>query len=216
MFDSPEAENPADADPLPISCGEDDARQRDCALMLRVADGDERAFSELLSYYQNSVHLVIARMLFNSGADVEDLAQQVFIRVWKYAKRYQPEARFSSWLYTITRNLVYNESRRLGRKKTMLQSQKESDSHWQPVDQSPLSQPDEKLQHYEFALAVDRAIAALPEQQRLAVLLRKHENMAYEDIAVALELSVPAVKSLLFRARGQLKQALGDLLERQP
>lgn len=216
MFDSAEAENPAEADPLPLPEPElrDASARRDRELMLRVAQGDERAFAELLSHYQNSVHLVIARMLFNSGADVEDLAQQVFIRVWKYAKRYDPQARFSSWLYTITRNLVYNESRRIGRKKTVLQSQKETDSHWQPMDQSPLSQPDEKLQHYEFALAVDNAIAALPEQQRLAVLLRKHENMAYEDIAVALELSVSAVKSLLFRARAQLKQELGALLDR--
>lgn len=184
----------------------------DVALMSRVTRGDEAAFTELVERHQQMVYTVVARMLANSGGDVEDITQQVFIRVWKSAVRYQPSAKFTTWLFTITRNLVYNETRRLQRKRTVSRDEKEEDSHWQAEDLTPASRPDESIERDEFHDALDKAIESLPESQRLALMLRRHDDMPYEDIAVTLKVSVPAVKSILFRARTQLRHLLRDWL----
>ena len=141
----------------------------------------------------------------------EDLAQQVFLRVWKSAKRYRPTAKFTTWLYTIVRNLVFNETRRAWRKNEVsfvTEDGAEPDFN----EPSQLSPVDETLVN-ELEQQVDTSIADLPEKQRLAVLLRWRENLSYEEIADVLETSVSATKSLLFRARTQLKESLGDYLD---
>ncbi|MBU6180445.1 MAG: sigma-70 family RNA polymerase sigma factor [Verrucomicrobia bacterium] len=186
------------------------ANQRDVELMCRVREGDLKAFEELVGIHQRTVIATVAKML-GSPSEAEDIAQQVFIRIWKSAARYEPQAKFTTWLFTITRNLVFNEVRRRQRKPTVSVQEREETTH-RVIEDSRGSSPDEDLLHAELEAAVDRAIAALPEKQRLAVILRRYEDMPYEEIGTVLSMSVPAVKSLLFRARTELKQSLQKYL----
>ncbi len=183
----------------------------DHALMARIATGDHHAFRRLVERHQDAVIGTITKMLGNSS-DSEDIAQHAFIRVWKHSKRYKPDNKFTTYLYTIVRNLVYNESRRRSRKKTVSSDQLEDDHHLQhPAD--PAAQPDSTLLKAELQRAVDDAIQSLPEKQRLAVVLRRYENLPYEEIAEVLKVSVPSVKSLLFRARTTLRDSLAKYME---
>lgn len=183
----------------------------DHELMRRTAEGDHQAFKNLVARHQDAVVGTVSKMLGNAN-DSEDIAQQVFIRVWKHAKRYKPENKFTTYLYTITRNLVYNESRRRFRKKTVSSEQLKEDHHLQhPSD--PSAQPDSTLLETELRDAIDGAIQTLPENQRLAVILRRYENLSYEEIAAVLKTSVPSVKSLLFRARTTLRDTLAKYLK---
>lgn len=183
----------------------------DHALMARVAEGDHRAFRQLVERHQDSVVGTVTKMLGNSS-DSEDIAQMVFIRVWKHARRYKPDNKFTTYLYTIVRHLVYNESRRRTRKRTVSVDQREDEQHLQyPGD--PCAQPDATLLDTELRAAIDTAIESLPENQRLAVVLRRYENLPYEEIAEVLATSVPSVKSLLFRARTTLRESLSKYMD---
>ena len=199
---------------LPPS-GDGEERERandlDVELMGRIRRGDFAAFEELIEIHQRSVIGTVAKMLGNPS-EAEDIAQQVFIRVWKSAVRYEPQAKFTTWLFTITRNLVFNEVRRRQRKPTVSMQEREETTH-RVVEDVQGSSPDEELLRSEMEAAIDRAIDALPEKQRLAVVLRRYEEMPYEEIGVVLSMSVPAVKSLLFRARAQLKETLQRYLD---
>ena len=179
----------------------------DFALMERVGAGDHEAFRELVERHQQAVIGTVAKMLGNAS-ESEDIAQQVFLRIWRNAKRYRPDAKFTTYLFTITRNLVFNETRRKSRKKEV-----SSENSNQLIAASSDRQPDAELLQTELQRAVDDAIAALPEVQRLAVVLRRYEQLSYEEIAVVLKLSVSAVKSLLFRARTTLRESLSGYLE---
>lgn len=187
------------------------ANERDVGLMLMVREGDTEAFEQLIEIHQGAVIGTVAKML-GSPNEAEDIAQQVFVRIWKSAARYRPEAKFTTWMFTITRNLVFNEVRRRKRKPTVSVEEREEESHLVVEDLSATS-PSEDAQHAELEKAVDAAIAALPEKQRLAVVLRRYEEMPYDEIGKVLSMSVPAVKSLLFRARTQLKETLQKYLD---
>lgn len=182
----------------------------DTRLMLRIKTGDVVAMEELIRKHQNSVYAAVSRML-NNAPESEDIAQQVFIRIWKGASHYEPTARFTTWMFTILRNLVFNESRRQRRKPTSSADAIEEEGGLTLFLEPSLS-PDEAMEHTELQQAVDKAIAALPEKARLAVQLRRFENMPYEDIAQTLNMSISATKSLLFRARNMLKDSLKDFL----
>lgn len=183
----------------------------DHVLMVRIGAGDHQALRTLIERHQNSVIGTITKMLGDSN-DAEDIAQQVFIRIWKHAKRYKPDNKFTTYLYTIARNLVYNESRRRSRKRTVSSDQLSEDHHLQfPADAN--QEPDNNLLESELRSAIDTAIQKLPENQRLAVVLRRYENVPYEEIAVILETTVPSVKSLLFRARTTLREHLAKYLD---
>ena len=183
----------------------------DHALMARVAEGDHHAFRQLVERHQDSVVGTVTKMLGNTS-DSEDIAQMVFIRVWKHARRYKPDNKFTTYLYTIVRHLVYNESRRRTRKRTVSADQREDEHHLQhPSD--PAAQPDVTLLDTELRAAIDTAIESLPENQRLAVVLRRYENLPYEEIAEVLATSVPSVKSLLFRARTTLRESLSKYMD---
>jgi RNA polymerase sigma-70 factor (ECF subfamily) len=145
------------------------------------------------------------------GAEgAEDIAQQVFVRVWQSAPRYRPEAKFTTWLLTIVRNLVFNETRR--RRRGFFQSFENDDGIVPDRPDTTMRDAAAQLDEREVSEAVDAAIAALPEAQRMAIVLRRFENMPYEDIAEVLKTSVPAVKSLLFRAREDLRERLKPFL----
>ncbi len=182
----------------------------DVALMRATAKGDERAFRQLIERHQQSVVGTVARML-NDATEAEDIAQMVFVRIWQSAPKWTHDAKFTTYLFTITRNLVFNESRRRSRKKEVsYDAQEENDPALSRADDA--LQPGERLEKSERHRSIDRAIAALPEQQRLAVVLRTFESLDYEEIAAALDTSVSSVKSLLFRARATLREALADEL----
>lgn len=189
----------------------DDSNDEDLALMVRIADGDEEAFERLVLKHQRAVIGTIAKMT-NHSADTEDLAQQVFIRLWKSAGRYTPKAKFTTFLFTITRNLVFNATRQKSRRKEHSLDEQEDDWHQTAEDPDPAIQPDQSLARQELRQIIDQAIAALPEKQRLAVVLRRYEQMPYEEIARVLDLTVPAVKSQLFRARASLRESLAPYL----
>jgi RNA polymerase sigma-70 factor (ECF subfamily) len=177
----------------------------DAELMQRTAAGDDRAFEELIERHQSRVIGTIAKMLGDAGA-AEDLAQQVFIRVWQSAPRYVASAKFTTWLLTITRNLVFNETRRRGRAR--LVPMENEDGSPREIRDFGTMEPGQRLEEKEMQKAIEDAIAALPEQQRLALILRRYEEMPYEEIAAVLETTVPSVKSLLFRARDELRAKL--------
>lgn len=195
----------ADSTPNPS-----EANAVDFTLMERIGAGDHQAFRELVERHQNAVIGTVAKMLGNAS-ESEDIAQQVFLRIWRNAKRYRPDAKFTTYLFTITRNLVFNESRRKSRKKEVSSDEREENSNCL-VEANPDRQPDAELLQAELQQAVDAAIASLPETQRMAVVLRRYEQLSYEEIAETLELSVSAVKSLLFRARTTLRESLSDYL----
>ncbi len=209
-----ESFRPADSGPVEASS---DASASACAddasahLMLRVRQGDDRAFEELVCLHQNAVIGTVARMLGNLD-DAHDIAQQVFLRVWKSAPRYEPTAKFTTWLFTITRNLVFNETRRRSRRREVsLEPETDDDTPRQFASLSTPG-PDQQAQQDELEQALDRAIAALPEKQRLAVVLRRHQELPYEQLCEILGMSLPAVKSLLFRARNELRKTLAAYL----
>jgi RNA polymerase sigma-70 factor (ECF subfamily) len=178
----------------------------DIRLMALVGAGEEAAFEQLVERHQRLVIGTVGRML-GSGSDAEDIAQQVFVRVWKNAKRYEPRAKFTTWLLKITRNLVFNELRRRSRH-PQVPLQSESDEEERPLKDERAVAPDASLLEHELQQAVDAAIANLPETQRMAVVLRRYEELSYEEIAAAMDQSVSAVKSLLFRARTELRENL--------
>jgi len=186
--------------------------QDDVALMLRVKAGDLEAFEALVTRHQHSVVGTAAKML-GSAADAEDIGQQVFVRVWKSAARYEPTAKFTTWLMTITRNLVFNEMRRRRRTHLVPMEADQDDAGQHQFADGEAPAPSERLLDAELQEAIDAAIAGLPENQRVAIVLRRYEGMPYEEIAKVLKTSVPAVKSILFRARSELKERLKRYLE---
>jgi RNA polymerase sigma-70 factor (ECF subfamily) len=195
-------------DPRIAGRSEEDAE--DVRLMQLVGRGDTGAFEELIERHQTLVAGTVARML-GSNSDVEDIAQQVFIRVWKSARRYVPRAKFTTWLLKITRNLVFNELRRTRRRAHVpLQSEPGTEDPSLKDETNPA--PDALLLEVELQRAIEEAIKQLPETQRMALVLRRYEQLSYEQIAEVLDLSVPAVKSVLFRARTELRSRLSKYL----
>src|SRR5438132_1402600 len=196
------------ADPEAPARSEDDAE--DIRLMRLVAEGDTTAFEKLVERHQALVAGTVARML-SSNSDVEDIAQQVFIRVWKSARRYVPRAKFTTWLLKITRNLVFNEMRRTKRR-AHVPLQPEAGAEDPPLKDDLNLAPDVSLLETELQQTIEEAILQLPETQRMALVLRRYEQLSYEQIGEVLDLSVPAVKSVLFRARSELRLRLNKYL----
>jgi RNA polymerase sigma-70 factor (ECF subfamily) len=192
----------------------DEANAQDLRWMAEIKNGDTGALQALIECHQHRIIGTVAKML-GDESDAEDIAQQVFIRVWKNAGRYEPTAKFTTWLYKITRNLVFNELRR--RKRHPAQS---LDRPFDADDERPLQAPDphaktpdRTLLDDEMQAAIQSAIDELPETQRLAVILRRYDDISYEEIGEILDLTVPAVKSVLFRARTELREKLRKYLE---
>ncbi len=183
--------------------------------MLRVKRGDRAAFEELVAKYQQPVMNFIYRSL-PDATETEDLAQGVFVQVWKSAARYEPSAKFSTWLFTIARNLCLNEFRRRSRHPAESLDAPAHAETDEPrghglEDRREAAAPDALLRG-ELEAKVAEAVAALPENQRTALLLWQRDELAYEDIAEALDCSLPAVKSLIHRARETLKARLKPYL----
>ena len=185
-----------------------ESAESDEELMTAIAAGNQRAFRMLVERHQALVIGTVARMIGTS--DAEDVAQQVFLNVWKAAPRWHPDAKVTTWIMTVAKRLVFNESRRRKRSRIIPQASEEK-SPAEASDESP--GPDARLLEGELHEAIGRAMSSLNEKERMAVVLRRHEGMQYEEIAVILGTSVPSVKSLLFRARNTLREKLAPYLE---
>jgi len=182
----------------------------DAALMLRVKQGDMAAFTELVEKYKQPVVNLAYRTL-RDATEAEDVAQNVFVQVHKSSARYQSTAKFSTWLFTIARNLCLNEIRRRSRHPAESLDATHPDQDDQPLqqvaDQKNFAAPESLLQA-ELAQKVDQALADLPESQRSAILLCREEELSYEEISEVLGCSVSATKSLIHRGRETLKERL--------
>jgi RNA polymerase sigma-70 factor (ECF subfamily) len=186
-------------------------RDPDIRLMLRVRDDDAAAFAELVELYQHRLVTVMHHLVSNKE-EAEDLAQEVFLRVYRTRKKYRPRAKFSTWLFTIANNLALNALRSRSRKPVVPLDVRDSGPLGpRPAEQlvrDKQSQPGERLQQQELAAVVQQALEELNERQRAAVVLNKFEDMNYAEIAEVMNLTTKAVKSLLSRARENLRGVL--------
>jgi RNA polymerase sigma-70 factor (ECF subfamily) len=182
----------------------------DAALMLRVKRGDTVAFAQLVDKYKQPVINLAFRTL-HDATEAEDLAQNVFLQVFKSAHRYKRMAKFSTWLFTITRNLCLNEIRRRSRHPAESIDAPHPEQEDQPLHQFEDRKtflPHESLLHGELEQKIEQALAELPENQRTAILLCRQEELSYEEIAEVLDCSLSATKSIIHRGREMLKQKL--------
>jgi RNA polymerase sigma-70 factor (ECF subfamily) len=178
----------------------------DVRLMLALRDGDERAFDALFERWAGRVLRFVERMVREPGA-AEDLVQETFLRVWRARERYVPEARFSTWLFTIAGNAARNELRRpfRGAAHDPLDP---DDAKPELATDGPAS--DELVDARRTSLGLEAALAALPERQREALWLCAVEGLSYAEVALALETSEGSVKALIHRARVTLARAAGE------
>ena len=186
-------------------------RDPDIRLMLRVRDDDAAAFGELVERFQHRL-VAVMHHLVGSADEAEDLAQEVFLRVYRTRKKYTPKAKFSTWLFTIANNLALNSLRDRKRRPVLPLEVRDSGpmgtrptESLAPTRDNP---PAHNLQQQELADVIRTALDGLNERQRVAIVLNKFEDMNYAEIAEVMELTTKAVKSLLSRARGKLREAL--------
>jgi len=186
----------------------------DAALMLRVKQGDTEAFTALVDKYKQPVMNLVYRMI-RDLTEAEDIAQNVFVQVYKSAPRYQVSSKFSTWLFTIARNLCLNEIRRRSRHPAESMDAPHPEQEDQPKhqfeDKKTFGPPDSIL-HGELEQKIEEGLAELPENQRTAILLCRQDELSYEEIAEVLGCSLSATKSLIHRGRETLKQKLKPYL----
>jgi RNA polymerase sigma-70 factor (ECF subfamily) len=182
----------------------------DAELMLRVKEGDGASFGVLLEKHRSSVVHFLYRMIQNHAV-AEELAQEVFLRVYRSRSTYEPTAKFTTWLFRIATHLALNSLR--DGKNERLHDHLDDDTNDLPVRQVSDRRPSvEQAMVYEVKLTeIRQAVAALPEKQRAAVLMHKYEEMEYTQIAGVLNCSESAVKSLLFRAYETLRAKLAHM-----
>ncbi len=176
----------------------------DAQLMCLVAKGDEAALAQLIRKWQGPLINFFYRS-FGSVEQAEDLAQQVFVRLYRAAGTYQPVARFSTYLFHIARRLLINEFRRRQRKPIEFMDPMEL----RAVDSGAGS---DQQRMFELEEAFQQALVQLSEDQKTAILLLKQQELSYEEIAAIMEQSISAVKTHIFRGRQKLKEILRELL----
>ncbi len=188
---------------------DDDSRDKELMLQMQQTKS-ESALRELIVRHQNAIYAFAYRML-NNEADARDITQRTFIRVWNAAQSYKPDCLFSTWLFTIAKHLIFNESRRRKRKPHISINEAEDAGFAQHADTAAPT-PHEALAQKELAHEINKAMQALPEKARMAIQLRRFHDMSYEDIAGIIGTSIASTKSIIFRARQQLKEALKHYL----
>jgi RNA polymerase sigma-70 factor, ECF subfamily len=190
----------------------------DVQLMLDVKAGDEESFELLLRKYRSPLVNFLGRMV-RDRATAEDLAQEVFLRVYRARKQYTPSAKFTTWLFRIATNLALNSLRDTRHQRMEFSiDAPQADEEDAPPRELPAREMriDEHMIEEDRAEFIRRAVLALPEKQRAAVLLHKYEEMDYAEIAKVLECSESALKSLLFRAYESLRLQLAPLVSAAP
>jgi RNA polymerase sigma-70 factor, ECF subfamily len=185
-------------------------------LMARVAEDDERAFTELVRRYQGRITNLVSRVL-NDRECADDLAQEVFVRVFIHRRNYRRGSKVSTWVFTIAANLAKNEIRRRVRRRNWfsLDALQETLKDSTAVLADPTEGRDRTLEREQLQEAVGRAIVTIPEKYRLSVVLRDIEGLAYEEIAQVLGIPGGTVRSRINRARAMLKRKLQPLLKKE-
>jgi len=186
----------------------------DAAIMLHAAAGDEAGFNYLAEKYHRPIYHFLFRMVHNQ-AIAEELAQEVFLRVYRSRQSYRAEARFSTWLYRIATNLAVNHARdtkyeRAARNVYLDAPDEQTGMTPDVADDEP--SVEQRLLRDERMKAIRTHVMALPERQRMAVLMHKYQGMDYREIGEVLKLSESATKSLLFRAYQTLRGKLKDFV----
>lgn len=182
-------------------------------LMLRVQKGDDQAFDQLLTQFREQVVNTMYRMV-GRRADAEDLAQEVFVRIYQARKRYAATAKFSTWLFQIVRNLAFNYVRDQRRQKIVHLTTGEEEDDWENKFAEPSNQaPAARLETLELQDAIKQILDDLPPQQRAAIVLARFEGKQYREIAEILEVSVAAVKMLVQRGKSTLAKRLEPFLQ---
>jgi len=178
-------------------------------LMARIAKGDDEAFEILVTRHQTSVLNLIYRFL-GDRTQAKDLAQEVLLRVWQGAKSYKPEAKFTTWVYRITTNLCLNELKSSRRRGWFPFHRSDEDNVISIEDVSPDGSPsaEDVLLAGERNRQISAALKGLPENQRMALILKRYDDLSYQEIAQILGCSVSAVESLLVRAKRNLQEKL--------
>jgi RNA polymerase sigma-70 factor, ECF subfamily len=180
--------------------------------MARIAKGDDDAFEILVNRHQTSVLNLIYRFI-GDRTQARDLAQEVFIRVWQAAKSYKPEAKFTTWIYRIATNLCLNELKSAHHKKWFQFFRSDANDEIRAEeavpDRSP--SPEDILLTRERSRRITDVLLSLPENQRMALILKRYDEISYEEIARVMGCSVSAVESLLDRAKRNLQEKLKNL-----
>lgn len=177
----------------------------DITLMLKVKKGNIPAFEQIMKKYEKPVINTIYRFIGNR-IRAEEIAQEVFIKVYNSAKRYHPKAKFSTWLYKIVRNVCYDELRK---KKDIPDISLNSEIH-----DSKQSSQNISLERMESDCLIREAINSLPKRQRIAVILQEYNGLSYKEISKVLKCSTKAVESLLYHAKLGLKEKLIPYIEK--
>ena len=192
-----------------------DQADPDAVLMLRVKRGDRAAFAGLVEKYQQPLFNFVFRTL-RDETESEDVAQNTFLQVWKSRARYERTAKFTTWLFTIARNLCLNEIRRRSRHPAESLEETHPEHDDQPSRQyedKKVFLPTENILHGELARKIEEALDELPENQRTAILLCRQDEVSYEEIADILGCSLSATKSVIHRGRETLKEKLKPYLQ---
>ncbi|MBT5707473.1 sigma-70 family RNA polymerase sigma factor [bacterium] len=180
----------------------------DAALMLKVQEGDFAAFEALVDKYKQPVTNIVARII-RDKTEAEDLAQNVFLQVYKASGRYRVTAKFSTWLFTIARNLSLNELRRRSRHPASSLDApvggEDDDMPARQIEDRQVSSAADQALNAELVEKIDQVLGELPINQRTAIILVKEKGLSYDDIAGILGCSVSAVKSLIHRGRETIK-----------
>jgi RNA polymerase sigma-70 factor, ECF subfamily len=190
------------------------AEQNDASVMLRVKAGDDAAFNYLVEKYRRPMVGFMFRMAHNAAA-AEDLAQEVFLRVYRSREKYEASAKFTTWLYRIATNLAMNHARdtRHERPENMASLDEPDTETGQTLDVADESLTvEENIMRRERLAAIRKRVESLPERQRMAVMMHKYQQMDYKQIADVLKLSESATKSLLFRAYETLREQLKEFV----
>jgi RNA polymerase sigma-70 factor (ECF subfamily) len=181
-------------------------------LMARIAKGDEDAFETLVNRHQTSV-LNLAYRFIGDRTQAKDLAQEVFLRVWQTANRYEPRAKFTTWIYQVTANLCLNELKSAHRRKwfPFHRSEGESEKAIEETLSDGLPTAEDLLLAREQSRQISEALQSLPANQRMALLMKRYDDLSYNEIARILGCSVSAVESLIVRAKRTLHEKLEKL-----
>ncbi|MGA2538461.1 MAG: sigma-70 family RNA polymerase sigma factor [Terracidiphilus sp.] len=186
----------------------------DAAIMLRVAAGDEAGFNYLVQKYHRAMIHFLFRMVHNEAV-AEELAQEVFLRVYRSRESYRAEAKFTTWLYRIATNLAVNHARDTKHERsaqTIYLDAPDEESGTTPDVADDEPSVEQRLMRDERMAAIRMHVMALPERQRMAVLMHKYQGMDYRQIGDVLRLSESATKSLLFRAYQTLRDKLKEFV----
>jgi RNA polymerase sigma-70 factor (ECF subfamily) len=178
-------------------------------LMVRIAKGDNDAFEILVNRHQTSVLNLIYRFI-GDRTRAKELAQEVFIRVWQAAKTYKPEAKFTTWIYRIATNICFNELKSARRKKwfSFNWSDEGGEHTFEETLADSAPSAEDLLLEKERSRQISDALQSLPENQRMALVLKRYDDLSYAEIAQIIGCSVSAVESLLVRAKRTLQEKL--------